>query len=324
LFQAAAARLVSQSSGDVVTAARRLVTAAPAHGIDLSLVFATVDRDATGRATRVRQACLAVPGAGRTVMMFTTEPPRGGDPGGPLIGKRERTACIDEAFQHIRSAPNLQVEIAQGLPEPREFWAIEAFAAAGFTTVGNLVYMRRSLADRPKSSPAEILAWPPAMPGLEVKRFDQLPLPQRDAMLVEALDRSYENTLDCPELCGLRKTRDVLDSHRATGVFDPALWTVILVDCKPLGCMLLNRCPEQRVIELVYLGVSGALRGKGVARALLSNGLSRLRAAHPAWSLACAVDARNEPALRLYRSIGMRAFGERVAVVRPVHHDPSR
>ena len=39
-----------------------------------------------------------------------------------------------------------------------------------------------------------------------------------------ALDRSYVDTMDCPELCGMRATADILASHKATGEFDPSLW----------------------------------------------------------------------------------------------------
>ena len=34
----------------------------------------------------------------------------------------------------------------------------------------------------------------------------------------------------------------------------------------PAGCMLLNRCPEQRVVELVYIGLAPGLRGRGLSR----------------------------------------------------------
>ena len=87
--------------------------------------------------------------------------------------------------------------------------------------------------------------------------------------LLEALESSYQDTLDCPELCGLRETPDVLDSHRSTGVFDPALWWMVHVNGQARGCALFNRCPEQRTIELVYLGLSPELRGRGLGKWLL-------------------------------------------------------
>src|SRR3954468_272901 len=64
LAVAAAARLVSQSNTDIETAARRLVASAPEHGIDLSLIWGTVEGARAKR--KVRQACLVVLGAGRT------------------------------------------------------------------------------------------------------------------------------------------------------------------------------------------------------------------------------------------------------------------
>jgi len=79
--------------------------------------------------------------------------------------------------------------------------------------------------------------------------------------------------------------------------------------------MLLSAVPEQGSTELVYLGLGPELRGKGLARALLSYGLGRCSAGEPL-VVTCAVDARNEPALRLYTSMGFVPFGERIPVVR--------
>jgi ribosomal protein S18 acetylase RimI-like enzyme len=45
-------------------------------------------------------------------------------------------------------------------------------------------------------------------------------------------------------------------------------------------------------------------------------GLSRLVGAVDAEHIACAVDLRNTPALRLYERFGFHEFGRRVALVR--------
>jgi RimJ/RimL family protein N-acetyltransferase len=135
--------------------------------------------------------------------------------------------------------------------------------------------------------------------------------------LIAALDRSYEQTLDCPELCGLRRTHDVLDSHRATGAWSPALWWLVYLHDQPHGCLLINHCPEHSSVELVYLGVSPQLRGRGLGTRLLDLGLSLL-AGVEADHIACAVDLRNIPARRLYERAGFREFGRRIALVRPL------
>jgi len=295
-----------------------MISAAPGHGIDLSLMWATVDGPFGGE--RVRQVCLAVPGAGRTMMLFGSEPPVGGDPGGPVVGQEERAALYVAAcgyFSGLRSSgapanPRHDVRLAQALPEPRELAAAAAFTRAGFLRIGELLYMRRPLGGVPPEHPR---GWPGSVTVVPVS---SLPEGQRQDDAVRlAMEASYEQTLDCPELCGLRESHDVLESHKATGVRDPALWFLVLDGETPGGVMLLSRCPEQRSVELVYLGLSPKLRGRGIASGLLAIAIDRVHG--PGLDeFTCAVDARNKPAIGLYERFGFRTFARRVAFVKSV------
>lgn len=315
MYPAVARRLVSQANADLDEAAKRLVESAPDHNIDLSLSFATVEPGGNGR-VNVRQCCLAVLGSGRTCMMFLSEPAGEGERAD--VAMIERVACVREARRHLERTASDRAAILQALPEPEEAWAVEAFGAAGFLSVGTLRYMRCDRAIRAGS--AEAGAWPE---GVSVERVmpqgqrGALP-PAREAEVMAALERSYVDTLDCPELCGLRSTRDVLDSHRSTGDFDPSTWWLVKHRGRPAGCMLLNRCPEQRTIELVYLGLGPELRGKGLGRALLEMGVRGARRGAAGWAVTCAVDERNAPALRLYAGLGFEAQSRRLALVCPM------
>ncbi len=336
LAHAAARRIVSQAGGDLDAAARRLLASAPQHGIDFALAFATLDDTAApaapqgskgARASRgadVRQACLPVLGPGRTAMIFLSEPaPWEAD---AERATAERAACLTAVCEHLSTLPNGRVKIAQALPELEETWFEQALARGGFISVGTLSYMRQE--------PVALMrgkrpALPQLPPGVAVRWLSdpvpnrasgsaQPPEAQSDADLLAALDASYLNTLDCPELCGLRETADILASHKSTGTFDPSLWMLITMNDVPSGCVLLSRCPEQRTIELVYLGLGEALRGKGLGKLLLSHCIAKARTATPGWPVTCAVDERNIPALRLYGGMGFTVFGRRRALVRPV------
>lgn len=311
LHVAAASRLVSQA-GDPEAAGRRLIQIAPEHGIDLSLLFGIIDRHA-GR-ERVRQACLAVPGAGRTAMMFISEPMKGGDPGGPEAGACERAACVDAVCRHLSAHFAERVRVAQALPDPRETHVLEALSRAGFKRVGDLRYLRRPLRSRAGIDSSRTLP-----PGIMVRTVRELGS-AADSLLPRALDRSYVDTLDCPELCGVRETADILASHRSTGVFCPDLWWVVFEGEEPEGCMLLSPSPEQRSVELVYLGLSPRLRGRGLGATLLGMGLSAAAERAAGFGriddVTCAVDQRNAPAIRTYDRAGFRAFASRVALVR--------
>lgn len=304
---AAVRRLVSQS-GDREASARRLIAAASAHGIDLELLWASLSSAGT-----ISQSCLAVLGAGRTAMTFLSEPSPGGDPN-PAVALAERAACLDAACRELAHHPGKAgtgVMMAQGLPDPSESWSIDAYTRAGFLHVGNLSYLRRAISGFPAIPEP---AWPD---GITIAPFDRCFADDPRHRLAELLARTYEGTLDCPELCGLRDPLDVADSHLATGTFDPSLWLIVFERGKAEGCVLLSRNPELRGVELVYFGFTPALRGKRLALPLLLYAVGRARAPS-VLELTCAVDDRNEPAKRLYERAGMRRYSGRAAFVRPL------
>jgi mycothiol synthase len=320
LLLPAAMRLVSQHVSNRELAARRFLASAPSHRIDLSLLWVTLKPRTPARRTPVvSQVCLLVPGSGRTAMTFLSEP----DPTDPAPERdgravAERAACIGAAVTHAASHLTESVKLAQGLPSPSETWSIAAYNQAGFTHAGDLSYIRTSL---PHPVQAQQPApWPPGIRVVSLRQYAQeLGTPERspaiDQALTQALNRSYVDTLDCPELCGLRETPDVLDSHRATGICDPSLWFLVLLNDQPAGCMLLSRCPDQRCVELVYLGLGPEVRGKGLGKHLLHFGIRAItNIGEP--ELCCAVDRRNVPALRLYTGLGFLPFSERVALVK--------
>jgi RimJ/RimL family protein N-acetyltransferase len=303
---AAARRLVSQEAGDADAAARRLLHSGPHFGIDFDLLWGTVSAD-----RQVRQVCLAVLGSGRTAMLFLSEPAPGPKETGELAA--ERIDCIRAAASELHARFSERVQVVQALPDPRETFAIAAYEGAGLQTVGRLIYLRRPSGDwnnRDLDLPAEI----------RVTRVSEMAPDASQAMLIQALEASYVDTQDCPELCGWRATTDVLESHRSTGEYDPSLWWIVSDGSGPGGCILLNRCPEQRSIELVYIGLAPRLRGRGLSSKLLRKGAIEASRRHSSWPVTCAVDERNSAARRLYDSLGFAAFGSRIAYVgKPAH-----
>jgi mycothiol synthase len=79
--------------------------------------------------------------------------------------------------------------------------------------------------------------------------------------------------------------------------------------------LLLSRMPEQSAMEVVYMGLRAACRGRGYAAALLSQGV-RMARDSTAWRLTLAVDAINTPARELYARFGFRETSRRSALIR--------
>lgn len=320
-----ARRIVSQANPNLDDAADRLIATGAQHGVDFRWSWATVDRAGLGGSLRVRQACLVVAGAGRTGMVFLSEPIRTGELGGARLARAERAAALRAMCAAVGSDRNDRIAIVQSLPNVDERWATDAFLDAGFSSVGTLLYMRRA----PRSGDAKWslgtdltqVAWPEGVGVVSYRAWEQQESTggvSADKALIAAMDASYVDTMDCPELCGLRATADILQSHKSTGIFDPSLWWIVTMHHKPHGCALFSPCPDQRSFELVYIGLSPVLRGKGLGVRLLRHGIGVCAGINAAWSMACAVDERNLPAVRLYESHQFRGFSRRSALVRRI------
>lgn len=313
---AAAERLVEPTGQAGRQAARRIVEAGAAGGIAFDHAFATFD---PGR-EQVRELALAIPSPGRSALVFLSRPKPGED------YPEERAACAIALTAHLSQLSDVPMDIAQALPAAREQWAVTALLSAGWQVVGELAYMRRPLRadEAPKGGLLRSRQSEHALPdGVELESL-RVPGPASPAppALVQALDDSYVDTLDCPALCGMRRTSDIIASHAAIGRPELALWSLVRHEGRPAGALLFACLPEQRCYELVYIGLGPSLRGMGLGELLLRRGIAvlstriRQSQARAGWSLTCAVDTANVPAARLYRRLDFTSFDHRVACVR--------
>ena len=85
--------------------------------------------------------------------------------------------------------------------------------------------------------------------------------PANHRRLAAVVEASYEQTLDCPELNGVREMDDVLAGYRASGVFDASRWLIAQYAGADVGCLLLSDFPEHDNWELVYMGVLPSAAG---------------------------------------------------------------
>lgn len=273
--------------------ARQFIDFAEANEMDLSQFWASVNAN-----DQIQDVVLAIGRPGGTGMAFVSRPERRG-----LVEQTAR--LVEQAVQRIDPQ---KIKLLQALLETTEDLQEAALLAAGFKPLATLDYMRRSV-----SSNTE----PPALP-------DEVALaaytPQSRPVFEQMLEASYEQTLDCPDLHTMRQAHDVLTGHMSVGEFDPQLWTLLKVADEPAGVLLLNRVPEQRCVELVYLGLARAFRGQGYGRLLMQHALAQC-ARIGQRVLALAMDQRNVPAQHLYQAAGFRTVSTRIALGRQVQAD---
>jgi ribosomal protein S18 acetylase RimI-like enzyme len=121
---------------------------------------------------------------------------------------------------------------------------------------------------------------------------------------------TYEESLDCPEVNGVRTIEEIIAGHKAQGRHDPSQWYLALEGTRPLGVVLTAHFPDLHAWDVSYVGVVRNARRRGVGRALMYKALDEARAAH-ALQLTLTVDRRNSPACQLYRALGFHQYDQR-------------
>ncbi len=282
-----------QTAGECEQQVTAFLDYARSMRLDLSRLWVTGSADGSERPGD-GAAALCIPTAGRAAMLVVADgrvhPPRG-DAWAGLI----RHALGDATIRDVRLFQSL---LAVGDESTRR-----ALEQVGFGEIATLIYMERDVG--------------PAAPG--ARRLDH---GARWVTFAEAvrdlfgstISATYEGSLDCPGLAGLREVEDILSSHCGAGRFAAHRWLLLLIDERAAGCILLAEHPLQPVLEIAYMGVTPPFRGRGLGRALLDEAFA-LAHREQFQRVTLAADARNMPALRMYQSAGFSEFLRRRAML---------
>lgn len=139
-------------------------------------------------------------------------------------------------------------------------------------------------------------------------RFDErLKIDTYSENLVEdfkqTLLRSYENSLDCPEIVGLRSIEEILAGHRAQGQYEPLNWWLARQNNQAIGVVIQVDHNERKERELAYIGIIPEMRGMGLGRQLMQRIIGRAKA-DGMRRVILGLDSRNIPAWHLYTRLG--------------------
>lgn len=125
--------------------------------------------------------------------------------------------------------------------------------------------------------------------------------------LIRLVDRTYEGTLDFPQLCGIAPTETVLRRYQNDGLFRPDLWWRIRQQGEDVGCLLLTDCGIDFPLELTYVGIVPEFRGRGLAKQIVQFALWKTRG-EGRTMLTVSVDRQNSPALHVYQQSGFQIY----------------
>ncbi len=182
------------------------------------------------------------------------------------------------------------------------------FSAGGFMHAADLLYLAANL-DQIRNDATQL--------PFAIESF-QTGEEQRLAALI---DRTYVGTLDCPQLDGLRQTADVIAGYKAVGELRPELWLIARDRADDVGCLLMNLHPDVRHAEIVYVALIPEVRGRGWGQALIMRAIA-LAQRGGAERMVLAVDAANQPAIRIYERLGFFEFDRRAVWVRSLTENP--
>jgi len=244
-------------------------------------------------------ACCWMAWPGRTGMISAGP---GGSP--PL-----EATLVKLLAQAVEASPARDIPLHQALLPPSDKALRAAFLGAGFAELSVLQYLEKALT--PDDVPVRPLpGW--SEPGCQIEPFDENKVQDWHSLILA----TYERSLDCPELTGLRQIDDIIAGHRGAGIFTPDRWLMLRHQSRPAAVVMLCENPLRPALEIVYTGVHPGFRGRGLGRYMVGLALSlAFRGGFPAVTL--AVDERNRPARAIYQAAGFEYAGARRALIRP-------
>jgi ribosomal protein S18 acetylase RimI-like enzyme len=265
------------------------LTMAAQRGLNLNDLWVAVDGQG------VRWAMLPVVSPGRTMLLLSP----------PYLPKDVPDAALAAVLDGACTFHGEQgVHLAQLLIDPAEKTLRQAYVRHGFLDLAELIYLQREV--------RKINPLPPLPPSIQVMNYSA----QTHDLFIQTIARSYEMSLDCPGLSGLRDMEDVVAGHKGIE-FDPAIWFLLTVDQVPSGVLLMGTATHANALELVYLGLVPEARGKGFGDVLMNLALLMVIRNNRS-DLTLAVDSRNAPAMKLYFRHGLRRVGSRAALIRQI------
>lgn len=200
------------------------------------------------------------------------------------------------------------VLLSQALTPDRAHEATNWFLTSGYRFAGDMLYLGAELGQAANRR----------IPGIPIGQLELCPHSPADVeRWVPLIDRTYEKTLDCPAVDGLRPTSDVLLGYRDIGRPRDDWWFIASHAGQDVGCLLLADHRPAKHAELVYMGLIPEMRGRGwgVHLALQAQ---QIAATSGAEHLVLSVDAANLPALRHYQAAGFHFWEQRSIVVKAI------
>ena len=229
---------------------------------------------------------------------------------GKLTGPDELFVPRALSAEVTRALDAAGIVLTQTLLPAWEQTQAAVLASAGFRWLADLIYLACEAENFPNSTPASA--------ELEFDVYDE----SQKGRLGTLIERTYDSTLDCPALDGVRSMDDVIAGYQATGIFQPAHWRIVRNREEDIGVLLLADHPEMRHWELLYMGLVPSSRGHGWGAQITRQAQWMARVAGVE-RIVLAADAANIPATNIYTAAGFVTWDRRSVFVRRLNEAAS-
>lgn len=279
--------------------ARRLEIRARRSGFDALCRqhnISTINQVVCLENNEVAAACLWIPNPGKSAICYL--------PASRHLQGREAqaAACLKAAAGQAAAAG---MKMVQGIFDVDESVLSGIYQAAGYQPLAILQFMEHSA------------RW--ALPEVQLPDGYHLETyrPDTHDLFKQAIGASYEQTLDCPAMSGLRSLEDVVIGHQHAGEFNPALWFVLIHQSRGVGVLLLTLNPSLQSLDVTYLGLGSEHRRRHLGMFFMTQ-VRRMMRLTGARASTLAVDERNAPAVGLYHKAGYRPMQRRTVYFLPL------
>jgi mycothiol synthase len=214
---------------------------------------------------------------------------------GTVSRETAENMLLDTAIAWLRQRG---AKFAQALLSAGEAASAGPLQRRGFTHITTLLYLEKLLADADQFCNASSSLDLETYAACDSQAFHN------------ALIASYEGSLDCPEINGLRSAEDIVAGYRAVPGCRLERWWLARYQNTPVGVLITAASQEPATWELLYIGLVPAARRQGFGMELTRAAMAQARAAAAA-RLILTVDRRNLPAQRMYASLGFEQYERR-------------
>jgi len=246
-------------------------------------------RDENSLDEKIEAAAWIQPTPGKTAVLW---PPSPQSPASP--------ALMQAIAGHLDQQ---DVPLAQILVSPDTPVDPDLFAVGQFHKLADLAYLL-----------ADSSYLPPQVPGTDLQFVPQA----NDQLerLGKLLIQTYQDSLDCPVLNGVRNESDVLQGYAAQGNATSGHWYFVCDQQRhDIGTLILTEHGNGEQWELVYMGLIPAARGQGFGRQIVQHALWQANQGG-AQRLVLAVDQANPYALDMYHQAGFISWDRRTVYAR--------